>query len=97
MTTSITRSQIFTLAWERARAKRDWYETIRAAFAASLRRIWEQVKALNMVEAEQKARPVVVRPVASDWANGNVHRAAAVARGKARWGHYSPGVRTCCW
>ena len=97
MTTSITRSQIFTLAWDRAKAKRDCYETIRAAFADSLRKIWEQVKALKMVEAEQKVRPVVVRPVASDWANGNVHRAAAVARAAARWGHYSPGVRTYCW
>jgi len=83
MTLPMTRSEIFHTAWKMARSWKSGYPTIRAAFAVALRNVWEIVK---VVMAETAPRPVVAAPVRSEWANSNVHRAAAVARaGGSRW------------
>ena len=89
MTTTITRREIFKLSWEMARKIQDRFGSIREAFAHALRRVWAQVKALVEVEAEQKGRPVSApRPAVSEWESGNVYRAAACARARARLGTF---------
>ena len=89
MTTTITRREIFSLSWEKARKVKDRFGSIREAFAHALRRTWVQVKALMEIAVEQKARPVVApRPTVSAWENGNVYRAAAAARCRARLGTF---------
>ncbi len=80
---TIDRRQILTLAWKRAKAQREWFPTIRAAFAAALRSVWALAKAAVAAEAEVKARPVV-NP--AGWERGDMHRARAVAARATRLG-----------
>lgn len=79
---TISRRQLFALAWKRAKANREWFPTIRAAFAAALRSVWALAKAAAEVEAEVK-RPVV-NP--AGWERGDMHRARAVAARATRLG-----------
>ncbi len=94
---TIDRRQIFTLAWKRAKAHRDGYRTLRAAFAASLRAVWALAKATVAADAQAKAKlpvwdatttPSRPRPVTA-WEKANPHRAAAVAAARARLGTYT--------
>ncbi|HLO76523.1 MAG TPA: hypothetical protein VK196_08720 [Magnetospirillum sp.] len=89
---TIDRHQLFTLAWKSAKNTREGYPTLRAAFAAALRRVWGLVKA--MVKEQAQARPSS-RPVAAaqDWFMANPYRARAVAARQQRLGTYSVG----CW
>lgn len=43
---TIDRRQIFTLAWKSAKGTAAGYPSLRAAFAAALRRVWSLVKAM---------------------------------------------------
>lgn len=89
----ISRRDIFTEAWKSARRTRGQYRTMRASFAAALRRVWALVKAMATQE-EATRRPVAPqRPQAKTWASGNTHRAAAVARRNARLG----SLVHACW
>lgn len=88
---TIDRSHIFTLAWKSAKAQAAGYPTLRASFAAALRRVWGLVKAMVAENARYPARPV--RPVAPTWETENIHRAAAVAAQRARLGTYA----IHCW
>ncbi|MBC7907611.1 MAG: hypothetical protein H7Y60_12830 [Rhodospirillaceae bacterium] len=82
---TIDRSQLFRLAWKRAKATAASYRPLRTAFAAALRSVWSLVKAAM---AEEARRPVrTVEPVNS-WVSENPYRAAAVAARKARLGTY---------
>jgi hypothetical protein len=81
---TIDRRQLFTLAWKRAKAQAEWFPTIRAAFAASLRAVWALAKA--NAEAETMVKRLVVNP--AGWAAENVYRARAVANRKARLGSF---------
>lgn len=81
----ISRREIFTLAWKRAKATAAGYRTLRTAFAAALRSVWSLVKAAAAEEARRPSR--VVEPVDS-WVSENPYRAAAVAARKARLGTY---------
>lgn len=89
---TIDRRQLFTLAWKSAKKTAQGYPTLRAAFAAALRRVWELVKA--MVKERALARPSS-RPgaTAPDWFMADPHRARAVAARQRRLGTYSVG----CW
>jgi len=85
----VSRSQIFTLAWKRAKATAAGYRTLRTAFAAALRSVWALVKAAAAEEASRPVRPIQPeRNTFSDWWESNPHRAAAVAARKARLGTY---------
>lgn len=87
----IDRRQIFTLAWKSARGTAAGYPSLRAAFAAALRRVWSLVKAAL---AEETRRPFVPqRTTISSWATENPYRARAVAARQKRLGTYSVG----CW
>lgn len=88
---TIDRSHIFTLAWKSAKAQVAGYRTLRASFAAALRRVWGLVKAMVAEEARRPAQPA--RPMASTWEAENIHRAAAVAAHRARLGNYT----IHCW
>ncbi|MBF0324230.1 MAG: hypothetical protein HQL42_04085 [Alphaproteobacteria bacterium] len=86
----IDRPQLFTLAWKSARKTAQGYPTLRAAFAATLRRVWELVKAMVQEQARPSPRPVAAAP---DWFMANPYRARAVANRQRRLGTYSVG----CW
>ncbi|HLO78478.1 MAG TPA: hypothetical protein VK196_18640, partial [Magnetospirillum sp.] len=86
----ISRSEIFKMAWKAAKGTAAGYRTLRAAFAAALRRVWSLVKA---AAAEEARRPVRPAQPAKTWASENPYRAAAVASRKARLGTYSHP----CW
>lgn len=83
---TIDRRTIFIEAWKSARRMRGQYRTLRTAFAAALRRVWSLVKAMAAEEARRPVSPV--RPIASTWEAGNIHRAVAVAAHRARLGSY---------
>jgi hypothetical protein len=90
-TMTIDRRTIFTEAWRSARRMRGQFTTLRAAFAAALRKVWGLVKAI-MAEAARR-QPTVNQPVSPRWEDENPARAQAVARQKARMGsHYRH-----CW
>ncbi|MGE5502734.1 MAG: hypothetical protein ACM33T_10140 [Solirubrobacterales bacterium] len=78
------RTQIFRLAWKSAKGTAASYDSLRAAFAAALRRVWELVKAM----VKEEARRPVVQPtsVAPDWFMADPYRARAVANRRARLG-----------
>ena len=80
------RHQIFAAAWKRAKAHRNGYRTLRAAFAAALRSVWGLAKAMVAENIRRPALPV--RPAAPQWENANAHRAAAVAASRSRLGSY---------
>ena len=87
MTTTITRTEIFTMAWKSAKARRDQFATIRAAFSDALRRIWALVKLQAQIWKETPAP--APKPVMSGWAKANPYRAAAVANRQARMGSFA--------
>ncbi len=83
---TIDRRAIFIEAWKSARRTRGQYQTIRAAFAAALRRVWGLVKAIAAEVARRPTRMLV--PAPKTWEAENHHRAAAVAAHRARLGTY---------
>lgn len=86
---TIDRSQIFTLAWKSAKGNAAGYGSLRAAFAAALRRVWGLVKAMAAEDARRPVTPAQPAPNAfSTWWNSNPHRAATVTRRNARLGTY---------
>lgn len=88
---TIDRRTIFIEAWKSARRMRGQYDTLRASFAAALRRVWSLFKAMVAEDARHPVQPV--RPAAPTWEAGNIHRAAAVAAHHARLGTYT----IHCW
>ena len=95
---NITRSQIFTLAWDRAKAHAAAYLNLRASFAAALKAIWSIYRAVKASDAEQKVRPFTPRPVSkADWFDSNPHRAAAAARASKRGLRWSNGPTSFNW
>lgn len=82
---TIDRRQLFRLAWKSAKGTAAGYSSLRAAFAAALRRVWGLVKA--MVKEEARRLPVIkASPNVPSWWNQNPHRARAAAAGRARLG-----------
>lgn len=80
----IDRRTLFAEAWTLAHRLRAAHGSIRAAFGAALRKVWELVKAMAAAEACRPTRPV--QRLLPRWEDGNGYRAAAVVARRARLG-----------